>query len=176
MPSINLVILGGYCVDEPRLFGEHGSAVVFRLRMRELVKPNAGKAFVKTDYVTIKAFGRAALSVGTYVSDGIGVLVTGRLKTERWGPEGDRKKEMLVVADEVKPSGMSEAEELESFGLDPDTPATSEDGAQERSELDERNSYGPASDPTGDHVEELNDARDPAGRLQSYGMQPVPWD
>lgn len=125
MPSINNVFLAGYCDGDPRVMGESGNIVSFRLRMHEQVRKRDGGSFVKTEYVTVKAFGDAADYIGMNVGDGTGVLVQGKIRTERWGGPDARKKETLVVADRIQGTGASEKEELLEMGV------TSEEGGGE---------------------------------------------
>lgn len=119
MPSINSVLLAGYCEGDPRVMGEQGNVISLRLRIHEQVRKRDGSSFVKTEYVTVKAFGEAANYIGVYVSDGTGVVVQGKIKTERWGNGEERKKETLVVAERVQATGISEAEELMEMGVEP---------------------------------------------------------
>lgn len=161
MPSINKVFLAGYCDGDPRAMGEGGNIVSFRLRMHEQVRKRGGESFVKTEYVTVKAFGEAADYIGMNVTDGTGVLVEGKIRTERWGGPEARKKETLVVADRIQGTGASEREELMEMGV------TSEEGAGESQQGGEsRGRSDSEHSGEGAQGQEQTDGHQPAASVQ----------
>ena len=177
MPSINNVFLAGYCDGDPRVMGDSGNIVSFRLRMHEQGRKRGGEVFVKTEYVTVKAFGEAADYIGMNVNDGTGVLVQGRIRTERWGGPEARKKETLVVADRIQCTGSSEEEELLEMGFRPSTVEGEAQGSGEASppgDLD----HASGGHRGADHSEEHGAVRDPqqdevASQLGEGAAEPV---
>lgn len=132
MPSMNSVHLAGWCEGAPKLMGDRGNVVSFRLRVTEVFRKRGGEKGVKTDYFTIKAFGEPADYVGLNVADGTAVLVEGKLRTERWGEGEDRHSRTIVVADNVQAAGLEEADELMAMGVnqEPEAKKKSEESGQ----------------------------------------------
>lgn len=56
----------------------------------------------ETNWVNIEAWGKTAEFVGNYVRKGSLVLVSGRLKEERWEKDGQQRSRLIVVADRVE--------------------------------------------------------------------------
>jgi single-stranded DNA-binding protein len=160
MPSINNVFLAGYCDGDPRVMGESGNIVSFRLRMHEQGRKRGGEVFVKTEYVTVKAFGEAADFIGMNVSDGTGVLVQGKIRTERWGGPEARKKETLVVADRIQCTGSSEEQELQEMGVRPGTVDGEAQGSGEATPPGDQD-HGSGGHQGPEHSEEQGAVRDP---------------
>lgn len=101
MPSINIVHLGGYCEGDPRLVGDEGSIVSFRIRCQELVRPRSKEPFVRTEHFTVKAFGKETEWVGLNATEGTPLLIQGKLRVERWGDGDDKKREVVIIADSL---------------------------------------------------------------------------
>lgn len=147
------------------MMGEHGNIISFRLRMHEQVRRRDGATFVKTEYVTVKAFGAAADYIGMNVNDGTGVLIQGQIRTERWGGQENRKKETLVVADKIQATAASEEEELREMGASQEAASAGVGAGREGSRTEPGEHDGRAE--SAPSVEHAAGSNEPAGHRGS---------
>lgn len=98
---INQVCISGNLTADPELkYLSTGSAVVsFTVAINS--KHKKGEDWVdQVDYILVVAFGKVAENCGEYLSKGSKVVVTGKLKQDRWEDKetGKMKSNTKVVA------------------------------------------------------------------------------
>jgi len=107
---MSLPILNGTArlIDDPQLrYGASGGAVVtVRLAFNSRRKdPQSGEW--KDDasfFVDGKAFGPAAENIAETLSRGLEVVVSGRMKTDSWEKDGEKKSRPELLLDAIGPS------------------------------------------------------------------------
>lgn len=108
-------------IDAPELrFSPQGTAVIkVRLAFNSRKKdPNTGE-WVDGDsfFIDGKAFGQAAQNIADSLDKGMEVLVSGRLKTERWETrEGEKRSAPALLIDAIGPSLRSATARVEKNG------------------------------------------------------------
>lgn len=98
----------GRLIEAPELrFTAHGKAVVrVRLAFNARRKDDRGE-WVDGDsfFIDGKAFDKAAENIAESLDKGMEVLVSGRLRTERWEtPQGDKRSAPALLIDAIGPS------------------------------------------------------------------------
>ena len=76
------------------------------------------------DYVDVKVFGASAPNAARYLRKGSRIEVDGRLRSEQWETEGQKRSKVLVVANRVKfppkgQNGASSSSEEPSAAVEP---------------------------------------------------------
>jgi single-strand DNA-binding protein len=95
-------------IDDPQLrYGANGGAVVtVRLAFNSRKKdPQSGEW--KDDasfFIDGKAFGQSAENLAESLSRGMEVVVSGRLKTEQWEKDGEKRSAPALLIDSIGPS------------------------------------------------------------------------
>ncbi|MFF9787113.1 single-stranded DNA-binding protein [Streptomyces nigrescens] len=94
-------------IEDPELrFSASGSAVVkVRLAFNSRKKDQAGQwVDDATFFVRGTAFGPAAENVAASLQRGMEVMVVGRMKTESWEKNGEKRSEAALLVDSIGPS------------------------------------------------------------------------
>jgi single-strand DNA-binding protein len=107
-------------IDDPQLrYGANGGAVVtVRLAFNSRKKdPQSGEwKDDATCFLDGKAFGQAAENLAETLSRGLEAVVSGRLKTEEWEKNGERKSKMVLLIDAIGPSLRSASAKVTKVG------------------------------------------------------------
>lgn len=102
MGSFNQVVLVGNMTRDPELRYTGGGTAVceFSLAVNERVKK--GDQWVdEVNYFDVVYFGKRAETVNQYLGKGSQLLVSGRLKHERWEKDGKKNSRVKVVGNEL---------------------------------------------------------------------------
>ncbi|MEW1754142.1 single-stranded DNA-binding protein [Streptomyces angustmyceticus] len=94
-------------IEDPELrFSASGGAVVkVRLAFNSRKKDQAGQwVDDATFFVRGTAFGQAAENVAASLQRGMEVMVVGRMKTESWEKNGEKRSEAALLVDSIGPS------------------------------------------------------------------------
>ena len=112
--SVNVIVLEGGVVKVPDLmYSSDGLAYAnFPLAVSSMSYKN-GEKNEEVSYFDVVAFGKLAEICGTYLKKGTKVILSGKLKQNRWKTkEGTTQSRIKIIAQEVKflPSGRRDAE------------------------------------------------------------------
>ena len=94
-------------IEDPQLrYGASGGAVVtVRLAFNSRKKDQSGQwVDDATCFLDGKAFGASAENIVESVSRGMEVVVSGRLKTESWEKDGEKRSKTVLMVDSIGPS------------------------------------------------------------------------
>ena len=132
MASVNKVFLLGNLTKDPEIkFLQSGSAVAnIRLAVNRKYKGADGLLKDEVAFLTVEAWGKTAETSAEYLKKGAPVHVEGRLKVNEWEKDGQKRSQVIIVAERVTflPSGRSgAAADAGDPGQDPGQPAASDD-------------------------------------------------
>jgi single-strand DNA-binding protein len=104
MPFANQVtIMGNLTRDVEVKFLQSGSAVTeIGLAINDKRKNSQGEWVEETTFVDVTLWGRTAEVAGEYLKKGSPVYVEGRLKTDSWEAQGQKKSKLKVVGDKIQ--------------------------------------------------------------------------
>ena len=93
MRSLNKVTLIGNVGNAPEINRFQGGAIVakFSLATSEKYKNKAGEMVESTEWHNVEAWGKAAEIVEKYIQKGNKLYVEGKIKTDSWEKDGERK-------------------------------------------------------------------------------------
>lgn len=103
--SINYVVIGGNLTKDIELrYTPNGHAVAdFVVAINRKYRNQAGELKEEVDFIGVTTFGKTAESCSQYLKKGSPVLVTGRLKQDRWeDDQGKPQTKTKVFADSVQ--------------------------------------------------------------------------
>lgn len=96
----NQVILVGHLTRDPEMkYTPTGTAVA---NFGIATNRKYGEDKQETFFGEIVAWGKLAETCSQYISKGSKVLIAGRLKTEQWEKDGNKKSKTRIVADQVR--------------------------------------------------------------------------
>lgn len=106
LPSLNGV---ARLIEDPELrFGANGKAIAkVRLAFNSRKKDQASGEWVDSDsfFIDGKAFDQAAENIAGSLTRGMEVVVSGRLRTEKWeSKEGEKRSAPALMIDSIGPS------------------------------------------------------------------------
>jgi len=134
MSSVNKVILIGRLGSDPELrYSESGNAMAsIRMATEETWKKD-GEKQSRTEWHTVKAFGRLAEIIGEFLVKGSQAYIEGRISTRKWkDKEGNDRYSTEIIADQMRMLGgksttaKKEGKAKEPTGADDDAPAQAE--------------------------------------------------
>lgn len=101
--SFNQVVLMGNLTRDPdlRQIPSGQSVCSFSLALNRSYKGSDGNWQEATDYVDVVAWGPLGERVAQYVTKGRPVLVSGRLQSQSWEKDGQKRTKLEVVAQDV---------------------------------------------------------------------------
>jgi single-strand DNA-binding protein len=101
--SLNQVTIMGNLTRDPELRQTpNGQSVCsFSLALNRSYKDQSGEWQELTDYVNIVAWAGLGERVAQYLAKGRRCLVTGRLPSSSWEPDGQKRSKLEVVANDV---------------------------------------------------------------------------
>jgi single-strand DNA-binding protein len=94
----SVVILGNLTRDPDLKYTSSGTAVA----KIGVATNRKYKDTEETFFAEITAWGKLAENAGKYLSKGSQMLCRGRLKTETWESDGQKRSKTVVVAEEIK--------------------------------------------------------------------------
>lgn len=99
---MNQVFLSGRCAQEPNVrdVGEQKVVTVRLANNRSYKKGDDWKE--ETTYVDCEAWGRLAESIANNVRKGTALTVNGRLKTDEWEQDGQKRSKIKVVVNDYE--------------------------------------------------------------------------
>lgn len=106
-------------IEDPELrFSAAGSAIVkIRLAFNSRKKDQSGQwVDDATFFVRGTAFGQAAENVAASLQRGMEVVVVGRMKTESWERDGEKRSEAALLVDSIGPSLRFATAQVEKSG------------------------------------------------------------
>lgn len=106
-------------IEDPELrFSASGGAVVkIRLAFNSRKKDQSGQwVDDATFFVRGTAFGQAAENVAASLQRGMEVMVVGRMKTESWEKNGEKRSEAALLVDSIGPSLRFATAQVEKSG------------------------------------------------------------
>lgn len=103
MPNFNQVVLVGNLTKDVEVkFSPGGTAVgSFGLAVNERVKDGEGWRDY-ANFFDVTAFGKTAEACAEHLAKGRPVLVSGRLRHERWSKDGQNHQRVKILADRVQ--------------------------------------------------------------------------
>ncbi|MCC6739141.1 MAG: single-stranded DNA-binding protein [Planctomycetia bacterium] len=104
MASVNKVMLLGRLTADPELRYTPKGTAVCDLRMalnRQYTDPGTGEKKEEATFVDVTAWGRTAETSAQYLKKGREVFVEGRLKTDQWEQDGQKRSKLTVTAENV---------------------------------------------------------------------------
>lgn len=104
MTDVNVTVIQGRLTRDPELkYTAKGTAVLsFSIASNKSIKKN-DQWEDETSFFDIVQFGKVAEYTKQKISRGVGVLVSGELKQERWEKDGQQRSRVIVVASQVLP-------------------------------------------------------------------------
>jgi single-strand DNA-binding protein len=97
-----VVLIGRICTDIELKYTAAGSAVTnFRLAVDRQFKNEAGEK--ETDFIDIVAWKQQAEFAATYLGKGRLIAVDGRLQVRDYEKDGQKRKAVEIVANDVRP-------------------------------------------------------------------------
>lgn len=105
MPETNTVILAGRLTRDPELRHVAGNRAVCNMSIANgrRYKDKSGEQQEKTTFADVTVWDKSAEWVAETLSKGRPVIVEGRLNTEEWEQEGQRRTKLCIVATRVQP-------------------------------------------------------------------------
>ena len=133
MSSVNKVILVGRLGRDPEMKSTPSGQTVakFSIATDEKFTDKSGEKQERTEWHSVKFFGRLAEIAGEYLKKGRPVYVEGRLRTRKWqDKDGQDRYTTEIVAENMQMLGSREgmgggAPEFEGGGEEPRAPARS---------------------------------------------------
>jgi single-strand DNA-binding protein len=104
MSSVNKVILIGRLGKDPELKTTPAGQTVcsFSLATSETWKDKNGQKQEKTDWHNINAWGKLGEIAGQYLQKGREVYLEGRISTQTWEKDGEKKYKTIIEASDIK--------------------------------------------------------------------------
>lgn len=113
----NQVVLVGYLTRDPEIkYTPSGTAVA---NFGVATNRKYGEDKQETFFGEIIAWGKLAETCSQYISKGSKVLIAGRLKTEQWEKDGNKKSKTRIVADQVRFLDSKKEKDSETSTLPP---------------------------------------------------------
>lgn len=104
MRGINKVTILGVLGRDPEVkYAGNGNAIcTLSVATNEQWKDKAtGEQKESTEWHSVKIFGRLAEVAGEYLTKGARVYLEGKIKTESWEKDGEKKYKTVIIADEM---------------------------------------------------------------------------
>ena len=165
--GLNRVYLLGNVGQDPRYkeFQDGGAILDVRLATNEGYKDRDGKWVDHTEWHNVVIKGKRATGIKKYVEKGTGLIIVGRLRTEKWeDKDGVQRYTTKVVADEIRFAGNrrgdDEGEEGDSRG---------------RSRKDKDNGNGNGGDHDHDHDQGDSGGGQATGGADNYNDDDIPF-
>ena len=100
LPTLNRVLITGYCTQDPELrYIQSGAAVVnIRIGSTRRFKDNAGEWRDDTCFVNVVAWRELAERCGNSLKKGSALFVEGRLQSRSWETDDGQKRSVIEVA------------------------------------------------------------------------------
>src|SRR3990167_5890033 len=97
--SLNQVTLMGNLTRDPELRQTPSGQSVcnFSLAINSSYKDSTGEWKEKTDFINIVAWAKLADNIVQYVTKGRSILITGKLQTQTWEQDGQKRSKTEVV-------------------------------------------------------------------------------
>jgi single-strand DNA-binding protein len=113
---VNKAILVGFIGNDVEVKFTSGGQAVANLRLatsRSWTDKGSGQKKTETEWHDIEVWGKQAESCAEYLGKGSPVYVEGRIKTDRWEKDGEKRSRVKIVADVVRflPNKPAAAEE-----------------------------------------------------------------
>ncbi|MHC4326063.1 MAG: single-stranded DNA-binding protein [Planctomycetota bacterium] len=101
--GLNRVILIGNIGKEPDLKEIGETAVLeFRLATSDSFQGRDGNRKERTEWHTIKVWGKRAQALGKFLEKGMMLCVEGSIRTESWERDGEKKYKTTIVANNIE--------------------------------------------------------------------------
>lgn len=121
--NLNKVCVAGNLTRDPESRAVGQSTVTkFSLAVNREFKGGDGEKKKETEFLTIETWGKTAENVARYLTKGAGCYVEGRIKTDTYEKDGQKRSATKIVADSVQFLGGKPAASTEA------APAQAEDG------------------------------------------------
>jgi single-strand DNA-binding protein len=127
-----VVVMGNLCAEVEVRFTKGGTAVTeVTVAVNDKRKSTSGEWIESTTFVDCVLWGRTAEIAGEYLSKGSNVLIDGRLETQSWEKDGQKRSKLKVVCENLRMLGGNKRpadtrDEVPPRGNRP--PATNDDG------------------------------------------------
>jgi single-strand DNA-binding protein len=125
--GLNRVFLIGNIGKEPNLREVGENAVLeFTLATSESFQGRDGNRRERTEWHTIKVWGKRAQALGKFLTKGMMLCVEGSIRTESWERDGEKKYKTTIVANNIEilrsPGRQSELAQNRQGGNDDEMP------------------------------------------------------
>jgi single-strand DNA-binding protein len=101
--GVNRVFLVGNIGQEPELREVGTSAVLdFSLATTESYQDREGTRQQRTEWHTVKVWGKRARALGGFLAKGMMVCVEGSIRTETWEKDGQKRSKTTIVASNLE--------------------------------------------------------------------------
>lgn len=113
MASYNSTTFIGNVTKDPEMkMTPKGTAIAsFGIAVNEKRKDASGNSVDDTLFLTCEAYGKLAEIIGNYVKKGNPILVSGRLKIDKWEKDGQRHERVKIVVGDMQLLGGGKREE-----------------------------------------------------------------
>jgi single-strand DNA-binding protein len=102
MASMNIVILmGNLCADPERREAGSTSVTNLRLAINERYKTKSGDAKEIVTFIDAQVWGSQGEACAKHLTKGAGVIVEGKLRTQEWEKDGQKRSKTIVQAGHV---------------------------------------------------------------------------
>jgi single-strand DNA-binding protein len=103
MYSLNRIHLIGYLTEKPevRQLSNGTSVADLNIKCVEKIKKSDGSSLVLSSYHTVTVWRRMAEIVGDYCQAGSQIFIAGRIKTDSWEADGQKRYKTKVIADDL---------------------------------------------------------------------------
>lgn len=104
MRGINKATILGILGKDPEVKYTSGGSTICMLSVatnEEWKDKQTGEKKESTEWHTVKMFGRLAEVAGEYLTKGTRVYLEGKIKTESWEKDGEKKYKTVIIADEL---------------------------------------------------------------------------
>lgn len=92
----NITLVGRWTRDTEIIMSQKGTEI-----MRGSLAVNDSYDKEHTDFVDVTAFGKLAVNVNQFTGKGSKVLVSGKLRHERWEKDGQNRSKHVVIANQI---------------------------------------------------------------------------
>jgi len=102
---VNKVILVGFVGKALEVRHTPGGQAVTNIRLatsRNWTDKQSGQRKEETEWHDVEVWGNQAKACGEHLDKGSRIYVEGRIKTERWEHEGQKRSRVKIVADSVR--------------------------------------------------------------------------
>lgn len=113
MASHNYTAFIGNATKDPEMkMTPKGTAIAsFGIAVNERRKDASGNTVDDTLFLTCEAYGKLAEIIGSYVKKGNPLLVSGKLKIDKWEKDGQRHERVKIVVGDMQLLGGGKREE-----------------------------------------------------------------